>query len=310
MLKQKLGRWTGDRRCPWTRCCSFIIYSASHTVYEVLRRSLERSTPWSGLGHSAKPPGFIRGVVFAQRTSPLRVSTLNPSSATYQLLFRDNNMDAQAYRSGVHKFSSKPPGHDAARQRENQRRHRARVKGRIAELEAALEDALQRIGDLTAEVNRLQHALDGSKTSPDKTTVTLPLDSANPPNPAIPDLATPPPQTNEPPTTNITCNHPPNSPATTPSATDHPAPNTAQLAADFQDPTSDCPLLPAPGAGESTIPCRDAYAMVTDRTPPEFDLAAAAEWLRPGFRRAPAPGAGCRVQTHLLFALVDRLTAG
>ncbi|KAK3898413.1 hypothetical protein C8A05DRAFT_47269 [Staphylotrichum tortipilum] len=212
-------------------------------------------------------------------------------------------MGAHAYRSGVNKFSSKPPGHDAARQRENQRRHRARVKGRIAELEAALENALQRIGGLTAEVHRLQHALDQSKASSDQTTNTLPLKSPSPSNPDVPDLTTLPPLASDAPSTTCDCPSTCNRlPAPTSPPNPDPTANPA-LTADLSDPTNDCPLLPASQAGESTIPCRDAYVMVTERTPPEFDLAAATEWLRPGFRRAAAPGAGCRVQTHLLFAL-------
>jgi hypothetical protein len=77
----------------------------------------------------------------------------------------------------------------------------------------------------------------------------------------------------------------------------------------IDDPNDDCLLLPPPGAGESTIPCRDAYSIIKARgTPEEVDLSLANEWLKPGFRRAIAPGTGCRVQTHLLFAFVDHIT--
>jgi hypothetical protein len=54
--------------------------------------------------------------------------------------------------------------------------------------------------------------------------------------------------------------------------------------------------------------CRDAYSIIKDRGDPEFDVSVANEWLKPGFRRAIAPGTGCRVQTHILFAFVDHIT--
>ncbi|KAK4150638.1 hypothetical protein C8A00DRAFT_46026 [Chaetomidium leptoderma] len=191
------------------------------------------------------------------------------------------------YRTQVHKFSCKPPGHDAARQRENQRRHRARVKGRVAELEEALskaqnnlDDALGRIESLTAEVQQLRHALGSSSTFQRRPTASQEqgagvgnsiVDCADDrrkdqhavrpefPHPIIPETRTP-------------------------------------------APDNDCPLLPAPGVGESTMPCRVAYSILKDRSAPEVDLSAANEWLKPGFRRAIVPGAGCRVQTHILFA--------
>lgn len=75
------------------------------------------------------------------------------------------------------------------------------------------------------------------------------------------------------------------------------------------DPNNDCALLSPPSVGESTIPCREAYSIIKDRISPEFDLHTVAEWLKPGFRWAIVPGAGCRVQTHMLFAFVDRITS-
>jgi hypothetical protein len=94
-------------------------------------------------------------------------------------------------------------------------------------------------------------------------------------------------------------------PNSTPLAEPHA--NTDPIAG-IEDPNNDCPLLPAPGAGESTIPCGEAYSIIKDRSIPDFDLSAVNEWLKPGFRRAIVPGTGCRVQTHLLFAFVDHIT--
>jgi hypothetical protein len=98
---------------------------------------------------------------------------------------------------------------------------------------------------------------------------------------------------------------PPHSVSTQPTTEPH---ADVELITDLEDPTSDCPLLPAPSPGESTIPCRDAYLIIKERGSLEFDLSSANEWLKPGFRRAIVPGAGCRVQTHILFAFVDHMT--
>ncbi|AEO63738.1 33a4818d-b3e2-4512-8bc9-debe2970f3b5 [Thermothielavioides terrestris] len=245
-------------------------------------------------------------------------------------------MEAESYRSRVHKFSSKPPGHKAARQRANQRRHRARVKGRIAELESALSnaearlaDALRRIGSLTAEVRRLQHALDSRASQRpvvESTTDTtrgiatnIEIKRITPPEPSgpaessavVPNPCITPREAFEPPEQAFLS---PASPlAQDKPSTDEPTPvethGDAVQVSDFEDPNNDYPLLPPPRAGESTMPCRDAYEIITERSAPGFDLAAATEWLKPGFRRAVVPGAGCRVQTHLLFALVDRITS-
>jgi hypothetical protein len=80
-------------------------------------------------------------------------------------------------------------------------------------------------------------------------------------------------------------------------------------ASGFEDPNNDCAFLPSPSVGESTIPCREAYSIIKDRISPDFDLSTATEWLKPGFRRAVLPGTGCRVKTHILFALVDHITS-
>lgn len=243
-------------------------------------------------------------------------------------------MEAESYRGRVHKFSSKPPGHNAARQRENQRRHRARIKGRIAELEAALSstqhmlaDALKQVATLTAEVQRLQ-GLGSQASIPQKSTRNF-QEEARIGNsqtilhhPQLPGVhlalgevrgvstsCAPPTQA----ATSSSCSDPitpaipgDSHPISGPDLRSHGA--EVDLVTDLENPDNDCPLLPAPGAGESTIPCRDAYSIIKERSTPDLDLAMANEWLKPGFRRAIVPGTGCRVQTHILFAFVDHLT--
>ncbi|KAK4135035.1 hypothetical protein BT67DRAFT_420632 [Trichocladium antarcticum] len=215
----------------------------------------------------------------------------------------------EPYRAGVHKFSSRPAGYDAARQRENQRRHRARVKDKITELETALsstrsrlDDALKRIESLTSEVQRLSRISSPSQipapaSTPDSTSGSIPEMGHESPNclhlgPAAEMAADIPIEvstdSDESPKTHCVT-----------------APQAGR--AGFDDP-NDCPMLPPPSTGESTMPCRDAYVIIKDRSAPEFDLSTATEWLKPGFRRAIVPGTGCRVQTHIVFALVDHIT--
>lgn len=275
----------------------------------------------------------------------------------------------EPYRAGVHKFSSRPAGYDAARQRENQRRHRARVKDKITELETALsstrsrlDDALKRIESLTSEVQRLSRISSPSQkpapeSTPDSSSGSTPEMGHESPNylhlgPAAEMAADIPIEvstgSDESPKTHCVFDacHQANEiylqPMASTSYTDatpgnlHPEPtnsggccdsqhqgprdiHTPTLAkshestapqagrAGFDDP-NDCPMLPPPSTGESTMPCRDAYVIIKDRSAPEFDLSTATEWLKPGFRRAIVPGTGCRVQTHIVFALVDHIT--
>lgn len=63
----------------------------------------------------------------------------------------------------VDKWSTKPADHNATRVRNNQRRHRARVKSRIQDLEARLDEtnarlerALSTVASLTAELEALR----------------------------------------------------------------------------------------------------------------------------------------------------------
>ncbi|KAK4237626.1 hypothetical protein C8A03DRAFT_15868 [Achaetomium macrosporum] len=247
------------------------------------------------------------------------------------------------YRTRVHKFSCKPPGHDAARQRENQRRHRARVRNRITELEAALsntqsrlDDALMRIDSLTSELQRLRGVLGSTSPTPQTQQIApgkLVVESTDCSEGDIESIQSDQVTQEEPSVFNPskefgsalpkTCGtargegsegSPVANSETIGSATQNLTPNISRHAIELpvsgiDNPNDDCPLLPPPGAGESTIPCRDAYSIIKERsTPEEVDLSFANEWLKPGFRRAIAPGAGCRVQTHLLFTFVDHIT--
>lgn len=243
------------------------------------------------------------------------------------------------YKDRVTKFSTKPPGYEAARLRENQRRHRAKVKGRITDLEVALEatqsrldEALKRIEELTAEVQRLQSQRVPTQAPP----VTAAEDpsisqeapskacgggcnSSQPvhPSPEEPrshnDLV----MTVAPADLDAVHTPKPQSPLpliteTTPIDITPLRLNNRQSGDIGDDPNDDCALLRPPSPGESTMRCREAYSMLKDRIMPDsdFDPALVREWLKPGFRRAVCPGDGCRVQTHVLFAFVDHITPG
>ena len=256
-------------------------------------------------------------------------------------------MDTQLYKARVNKFSAKPPGYDAARQRENQRRHRAKVKNRIVELEAALyatqhklQEALKQIESLTNEVQRLRCALGSSQAvpvepmssipEPPTTNSIPPCQLLNPNGTSVDDAVVSPhalyrikPQAISSFTSpsGMFCCPLTVAPATEGSPLLHvPLPQNTQTSTSStsetfsKDNNDDGPLLPPPGKDESTITCREAFLIIKDRchaaAAPDVDLDAAAEFLRPGFRRAIVPGTGCRVETHLLFAFVDRIVPG
>ncbi len=290
------------------------------------RRTLGLSWNISWLGIDPSPN--FRALVTGSTSLPARIKRLVTTWQHSKTESRPSaaKMERDLYRTRLHKFSCKPPGHDAARQRDNQRRHRARVKGRIADLEASLsstqsrlDDALRRIESLTAELQRLQHA-----ASPRPATRPTPVQTPAQPQPTpSPEPTTccerdgsdeaerdsiaenmPPPFDASPQAGSLSTREPwsisPPPPAN--------LPERSLLSYGLEDPDNDCALLPPPNIGESTIPCREAYSIIKNRSSPEFDLSTATEWLKPGFRRAVVPGTGCRVQTHMLFAFVDYIT--
>ena len=71
----------------------------------------------------------------------------------------------------------------------------------------------------------------------------------------------------------------------------------------------DCNHLPPPAPGESTIHCKTAYRIIEDRNFKGMGLNAIQQRLGPGFRRAVIRGDGCRVDSHLVFALIDDISA-
>jgi hypothetical protein len=67
--------------------------------------------------------------------------------------------------------------------------------------------------------------------------------------------------------------------------------------------------LPPPGPGESTTRCRDAYWTIIQQIRKGLNDSSIRGWLEPGFRGPICEGDGCRIETGLLFALLDFISA-
>lgn len=272
--------------------------------------------------------------------------------------------DAKAAAGLMTTFPARPPSSDqnAVRLRDNQRRHRARVKSHIAELEARLAEtkaqlnaALDKINYLTTEVeslrrgqaterhtnpgprypsapesrahSRLQAVLPSSGDYANQSSCSLGeptilniagpsvLERASlgePGDPGalpavrgsstatathLPTVLSPPSQDEQPhPQCSGNCNRP-NQPHTQ-----------LEMAVVV---LSDryCKGLPAPHSGESTTTCVDAYGVIEQQNFSGMDVAAITSWLKPGFRGPTEQGGGCRVDTQLLFALLDNISS-
>ncbi|KAK2038782.1 hypothetical protein LZ31DRAFT_599387 [Colletotrichum somersetense] len=70
-----------------------------------------------------------------------------------------------------------------------------------------------------------------------------------------------------------------------------------------------CEDLPAPQSGESTAQCTDAYNVIEQLNFSGLDVGEITRRLKPGFRKAVEKGGGCRVNTQLLFALLDYISS-
>jgi hypothetical protein len=77
----------------------------------------------------------------------------------------------------------------------------------------------------------------------------------------------------------------------------------------FLLPPKVCDNLPVPQSGESTMACRDAYRVIEEQNRSGLGVDDFIDWLKPGFRRALTQGGGRRVNTQLLFALLDHVSS-
>lgn len=168
------------------------------------------------------------------------------------------------------KWSARPSNDKASRVRNNQRRHRQRVKEHIAHLESRLEDTERQLRDALDRVTELTRDLErtAQRAAPPQTqTVEPPILSAPPESSVIP---------------------------------------RAQLLDYSED---ECCSLPPPGPGKSTTRCRDAYIIIAQQNYRALDSYVIRQWLEPGFYGALGEGDGCRVDTEVLFGLLDFISS-
>lgn len=240
------------------------------------------------------------------------------------------------------KWSAKPADYNAARLRNNQRRHRKKVRDHIAELESRLSEthlqldqALSRIAELSEELSRVQRdpVLLESSEAPKETLTTGSkattdvrswLSIGHGPRVAQePDcqhdlLAARREEDETKEQTDLTPGLSISSEVSTPSPPVLSAPWTSNVAvqvpelnfevfADFGD--QDCCSLPLPEPGRPTTRCRDAYFVINQQNYKALDSSVIRGWLEPGFRRPISEGDGCRVDTVLLFTLLDWISS-
>lgn len=214
----------------------------------------------------------------------------------------------------MNKWSSKPADYNANRVRNNQRRHRARVKSRIEELEARLEEtnakletAQSTITSLKAEVDTLRAAQ--SSTSPRLRSSRSLAPPASPESaPQIPDLdpqflstiSKLPKQTSE---------HREALSLLPDATTQVSGLNSPALGMTVEnDSICDCPAgAPPPALGESTIACSSAFQIIEQQNFSGVEVTTIKAWLGPGFRLKP--GEACRVETNRLYELLDHITS-
>lgn len=195
----------------------------------------------------------------------------------------------------VTKWSIKPADHNAARVRNNQRRHRERVKSRIenleaklAETQAALEEALQTIKDLNAEVEGYR------RTAPDTSITPAALLHQSPISfKSLEGLIC------------KCCKSDGNSSDAGQGPLLGGTAGIDSLSAEHEDESSMRPQV----TGESTTCCREAFKMLAEQNYASLDTPAMRAWLEPGFRRGISAGEGCRVTNSLLFALLSHISS-
>ncbi|KAF5549788.1 hypothetical protein FMEXI_4038 [Fusarium mexicanum] len=190
------------------------------------------------------------------------------------------------------------------RVRDNQRRHRARVKARTESLEAQLSATQQELQAAQARIHELESFITANRSSFVSEQGELPVGLG---------------------ASNSSCDAPTCYPILTtldersrPQDLDRNAvasffeiPSTGVLASNMfstvQHYDNDDQLPPA-AAGESTTLCRLAYEMIEQHNITGVESLDIENCLRPGFRRAARMGEGCRVETTILFALIDRIS--
>ena len=245
----------------------------------------------------------------------------------------------------VLKWAAKPSGTNRKTQvRDNQRRHREKVRNYIAQLEAELESSQKQLQNAFATVDRLRAQLDSALSNGARTSATLDDDmsaaAANDENGLQTDASEP--ESKREPIKERVDNA--NETHATPvyggcrktchrasqteiqgeagisqrlmqdSATINPLLSSA-IVRDLQSYTwpdkcegNYCTMKP-PGSSISTTRCLDALRTIAENNYAGLDVATIHKRLQPGYRRPSENQDGCRVDNQLLFALLDRITS-
>lgn len=232
----------------------------------------------------------------------------------------------------ISKWSSKSPKQKATRIRNNQRRHRAKVKTHISTLEAELAEsqrqliaAENRITALTAEVEQLlkearrESAL--ASVSPAQHHFNSPMyptvsgapcrcssksqgqlsNSLSCKQNTVVDLPFDMPII---PSSMLIDNISAHSGINTGNILEK---NDVTLAVAFVA-QYDCQSLPPPQPGESTTDCAAAYRIIEQQNFKGVDMEAIHQRLQSGYRRATRPGDGCTVVNSLLYSIISYLS--
>lgn len=241
-------------------------------------------------------------------------------------------MPASPPSAMISKWSSKSPNQKATRIRNNQRRHRAKVKAHVSILETGLAEsqrrlvaAEHRITELTAEVKRL---LDEARRGPALTIASSVEHSFISPTPHT---------VLESPFCRLSnnqreLNHSTSSKqnAVVDLPFDGPIiPNSILKdnknilseidignSIEMDDPTIaaafveqyDCQTLPPQQPGESTTNCIAAYGIIGQQNFKGVNMEAIHQWLQSGYRRATRPGDGCTVLNSHLYSIISHLS--
>lgn len=241
------------------------------------------------------------------------------------------------------KWSSRPKRDDAARVRENQRRHRDRVKCRISDLERQLAETRKALDEALRANALLISELEAVRSGSTVSSRSAPLEPAHSRNqggsrsPESDQIAISPAQggeegeeallesTNgassdeEPAPLTPDQQAPPAGVSSRPSPSCSPSmcPIVRDLVRDSPLPTNadvslalrhNCDNLQPAAPGESTMLCGDAYSIIAQQNVDDVDTASIGRMLAPGFRRGLRRNDGCRVETSRVYSAIDAIT--
>jgi hypothetical protein len=243
-------------------------------------------------------------------------------------------MHQNAHQPAVIKWSSKQTD-NAARIRNNQRRHRAKVRSYISCLESDLRDTQTKLREALVEIQRLNAELDKSQAF---VPISSPKDAHYKEDCSMSASVSPSSSSGgatEQPIDNVeeievesTARRYPNdakgddtgeahqrqpgetAEASPPDTRRHTVPGRVPAQQDLVPWDEDeCCKMQPPRADESTTRCREAHVMIEEQNYAGVQASSIYHQLRPGFRGPVRDGDGCRVDNQLLFALLDQVSS-